>query len=390
MENDVLTTSEAARLIGVSVRTAQLLIEGGTLRSWKTPGGHRRVYRADVLALIAQHDEAPPFSSARVVLVASQARIAECVEWLSAIDGCTVDAYGNAQDAAFAIGLRLPALVVVDLRDGGDDIGGERAARVEFVARCAAQPALGASHIVTLGGEPDGQTGDGPGGRADAASEEDARSPARITGVAHVQALPAVVRDLLRDRDAAAGRPDPAAPYPVAANEAQRLIALERAGLVDTAPEEAFDRLTWLASRTLNAPIALLTVLTSQRQWFKSRQGLPNFTETPRSWAFCNHTILQRDVLVVANLEHDARFADNPAVAGGPRFRFYAGAPVVDQDGFALGSLCVIDYEPRTLDEEGREALAALAALASDELRLRATDRQLRWALDALSRRSKG
>ncbi|WP_246641460.1 GAF domain-containing protein [Paraburkholderia edwinii] len=415
MENDVLTTTEAARLMGVSVRTAQLLIEGGTLRSWKTPGGHRRVYRADVLAFVAQHDETPDeFNSARVVLVAPPAQIARCVEWLSAVEGCTVDAYSDAQEAAFAIGLRLPAVVVVDLRDavpGGQGEPGEegkRAAarkragerrdpirnpmrsdcdeRAALVAQLAAQPALGASHIVTLGGEGDARHDE----HANADAKTDALAAAKITRIEHERALPAAVRNLLRDRDAAALQPDPDASYPVAPNEAQRLVALERAGFVDTPPEDAFDRLTWLASRALKAPIALLTVLTAQRQWFKSRYGLEGFTETPRSWALCNHTILQRDVLVASNLADDPRFSDNPAVAGGPCFRFYAGAPVVDQDGFALGSLCVMDYEPRELDEEARETLAALAALASDELRLRATDRQLRWALDALSRKQKG
>jgi excisionase family DNA binding protein len=407
MENDVLTTTEAARLMGVSVRTAQLLIEGGTLRSWKTPGGHRRVYRADVLAFVAQHDETPDaFNSARVVLVAPPAHVARCVEWLSAVDGCTVDAYSDAQEAAFAIGLRLPAVVVVDLREAvqsgqgeagepgeagrragerGDRTRSDCGERAALVAQLAAQPALGASRIVTLGGAIDARRDENAGAdaKADAAA-------AKITRIEHEPALPAAVRNLLCDRDAAAAQPDPDATYPVAPNEAQRLIALERAGFADTPPEDAFDRLTWLASRALKAPIALLTVLTAQRQWFKSRHGLEGFTETPRSWALCNHTILQRDVLVASNLAEDPRFADNPAVAGGPCFRFYAGAPVVDQDGFAIGSLCVMDYEPRTLDEEARETLAALAALASDELRLRATDRQLRWALDTLSRRQKG
>jgi excisionase family DNA binding protein len=432
MENDVLTTTEAARLMGVSVRTAQLLIEGGTLRSWKTPGGHRRVYRADVLAFVAQHDETPDaFNSARVVLVAPPAHVARCVEWLSAVDGCTVDAYSDAQEAAFAIGLRLPAVVVVDLRDaaqgeqggpseagkGSDKRAGGRSAsergnrahddcdeRAALVTQLAAQPALGASRIVTLGAAADERYGieanadaraDANAGpkadaNANAGPNEDSNAGAKITRIEHEPALPAAVRNLLRDRDAAAGQPDPDATYPIAPNEAQRLIALERAGFVDTPPEDAFDRLTWLASRALNAPIALLTVLTAQRQWFKSRHGLEGFTETPRGWAFCNYTILQRDVLVASNLADDPRFSDNPAVAGGPCFRFYAGAPVVDQDGFAIGSLCVIDYEPRTLDEQARETLAALAAIASDELRLRATDRQLRWALDALSRRQKG
>jgi excisionase family DNA binding protein len=420
MENDVLTTTEAARLMGVSVRTAQLLIEGGTLRSWKTPGGHRRVYRADVLAFVAQHDETPDaLNSARVVLVAPPAHVARCVEWLSAVEGCTVDAYSDAQEAAFAIGLRLPAVVVVDLRDavsGEPGEEGKRAAarkqtgerrdptrsdcaeRAALVAQLAAQPALGASHIVTVGGEGDARHAQHANADANADAKTDAKADAKadanaaakITRIAHEPALPATVRNLLRDRDAAALQPDPDATYPVAPNEAQRLVALERAGFVDTPPEDAFDRLTWLASRALKAPIALLTVLTAQRQWFKSRYGLEGFTETPRSWALCNHTILQRDVLVASNLADDPRFSDNPAVAGGPCFRFYAGAPVVDQDGFALGSLCVMDYEPRTLDEEARETLAALAALASDELRLRATDRQLRWALDALSRKQKG
>jgi excisionase family DNA binding protein len=416
MENDVLTTTEAARLMGVSVRTAQLLIEGGTLRSWKTPGGHRRVYRADVLAFVAQHDETPdPFNSARVVLVAPQAHVARCVEWLSAVDGCTVDAYSDAQEAAFAIGARLPAVVVVDLREAMQDEDGERGEpgevgetgkragrknagergehtrgdcdeRAALVAQLAAQPALGASRIVTLGGDADARHKES----AHADTKAEANADAKITRIEHEPALPAAVRNLLRDRDAAAGQPDPDATYPVAPNEAQRLVALERAGFVDTPPEDAFDRLTWLASRALKTPIALLTVLTAQRQWFKSRHGLEGFTETPRSWALCNYTILQRDVLVASNLAVDPRFSDNPAVAGGPRFRFYAGAPVVDQDGFALGSLCVMDYEPRELDEEARETLAALAAIASDELRLRATDRQLRWALDTLSRRQKG
>ena len=426
MENDVLTTTEAARLMGVSVRTAQLLIEGGTLRSWKTPGGHRRVYRADVLAFVAQHDETPDaLNSARVVLVAPPAHVARCVEWLSAVDGCTVDAYSDAQEAAFAIGSRLPAVVVVDLRDAvqGEPVeqgeGSKRAGRkrdgerdrhvpgdcgerAALVAQLVTQPALGASRIVTLGGDADARhysdakADPKANAKAHAKANPNASTTAdaKITRIEHDPALPAALRNLLRDPDpdraAASAHPDPNANYPLAPNEAQRLIALERAGFVDTPPEDAFDRLTWLASRTLKTPIALLTVLTAQRQWFKSRYGLEGFTETPRSWALCNHTILQRDVLVAPNLADDPRFADNPAVAGGPCFRFYAGAPVVDQDGFAIGSLCVMDYEPRTLDEEARETLAALAAIASDELRLRATDRQLRWALDTLSRRQKG
>ncbi|WP_159717511.1 GAF domain-containing protein, partial [Geminicoccus flavidas] len=137
---------------------------------------------------------------------------------------------------------------------------------------------------------------------------------------------------------------------------------------------------TWLAAQTLDAPVSLLTLLTPTRQWFKSRFGL-DLPETPRSWAFCNYTILQRGVFSVEDLAGDPRFADNPAVAGEPGFRFYAGAPVLDGAGFAVGSLCVIDCRPRVLQEREAQTLLALAGLASAEIRLRATERQLREAL---------
>lgn len=233
---DVLTTSQAAKLLGISVRTAQLWIESGSLRSWKTPGGHRRVYRSDVMALI------------------------------------------NRSHAARAAGLP------------------------QFTARNAAQ--------------------------------------------AHLS------------------------------DETERLVALERSGLVDSAPERSFDRLTWLASKTLHMPVSLVTLLTSTRQWFKSRQGL-EMTETPRDWSFCNRTILQRDVFTVEDLALDPQFAENPAVVSAPHFRFYAGAPVIDPQGFALGAMCVIDYKPRVLKDDERTTLSALAEIASDEIRLRAAERQL-------------
>ncbi|MET0969359.1 MAG: GAF domain-containing protein [Tardiphaga sp.] len=242
---EVLTTAQAAKLLGISVRTSQLLIEGGSLRSWKTPGGHRRVYRADVMALIGQPHSAPSLASA----------------------------------------------VVVSGSPGMDDAGS----------------------------------------------------------------------------------------FPTAANEAARLDALERSGLVGTAPEPSFDRLTQLAGQFLKAPIALMTLLTPDRQWFKSRRGL-TIAETPRSWAFCNHTVLQHGVFEVADLADDARFAANPAVAGDLHFRFYAGAPVVDPDGYALGSVCVIDRKPRHLDNEQKSSLLALAGIASDQIRLQAVERQLHAA----------
>jgi excisionase family DNA binding protein len=232
---DILTTSQAAKLLGISVRTAQLLIEGGSLRSWKTPGGHRRVYRADVMALINQTHPALPPS-------------------------------------------------VLSASDVHDDAG---------------------------------------------------------TG-----------------------------------NESGRLLALERSGLIDSAPEPSFDRLTWLASNILHMPISLFTLLTSSRQWFKSRQGL-EITETPRDWSFCNQTILQRDVFSVEDLSLDPQCAENPAVTGDLRFRFYAGAPSSIPTDLHWAQ-CVIDYKPRVLKDNERTALFALAEIASDQVRLRTAERQLR------------
>lgn len=366
MDKDVLTTSQAAKLLGISVRTAQLLIEGGTLTSWKTPGGHRRVYRADVEALIARTNPAPAIASALVILVASPERRAAYDAMLAKVQECSVDVYGDVHSAAFAIGSRLPAAVIVDLDDA-------HAERLAFLKHVATNSALGQIAFIAAG--------------SDTALAKNELAQVRRVLVVSPEQLPDAVRNALRDMDEPLDIVRDGASFPLALNEGQRLAALERSGLVDTAPEESFDRLTWLASRSLKMPIALLTLLTTSRQWFKSRIGL-EMTETPRSWSFCNYTILQKGVFAVDDLADKIPFDTNPAVVGDPHFRFYAGAPVIDPDGFAVGALCVIDYQPRTLDAEQEQTLLALAGLASDEVRLRATNRQLRWALDALNRRS--
>jgi excisionase family DNA binding protein len=246
MKNSVLTTTETAKLLGISVRTAQLLIEGGALPSWKTPGGHRRVHRADVEALMAQ-------------------------------------------------------------------------------ARSDVRPTS-----ATLAQAPQRSTQD-----------------------------PRHLADQIVEAD-----------FPMAPSEGSRLQAVRRSGLVNSPAEIQFDRVTWLAAWGLKTPIALMTVLTPELQWFKSRQGL-DMVETPRSWAFCNHTVLQQGIFEVRDLKEHPSFAHNPAVAKAPHFRFYAGAPVYDPDGFALGSICVIDFRPRQLDKNQKRTLLELAAIASDEVRLR-------------------
>ena len=159
--------------------------------------------------------------------------------------------------------------------------------------------------------------------------------------------------------------------------EADRLAALHRYGVLDTEDEAAFDRITQLVQQLLEVPIALVTLVDKERQWFKSCTGMeqpgreqPGREERgiPREVTFCNHNIRSEEVMVVEDATADPRFADNPLVTGPPHIRFYAGAPLVTEDGYALGSLCVIDTEPRSLAAGERATLETLAAVVVDAM----------------------
>jgi excisionase family DNA binding protein len=232
-DDPILTTREAANMLGVAVSTAQLWMESGALPAWKTPGGHRRVRLSAVRQLQAQQGGA-----------------------------------GNAP------------------------------------------------------GEPE------------------------VAGVASLSA-PAL----------AAGRP-------------QESDAPSGHALLGTPPEDVFDRLARLAAQVTDCPIALVTVLAGQRQWFKARVGL-DLQETPREWAFCNHALASGEAFVVGDAALDARFAANPLVTRSPHVRFYAGVPLEDAQGRRFGTLCVLDREPRRLRERELRALRELAAIASDEIKRR-------------------
>ncbi len=232
----ILTTTEAARLLGVATSTVQLWMESGAIASWKTPGGHRRTHYSDVRAVIDR----------------------------------------------------------LQYQSGAEQEGGDAALSAEFQL---------------VGGEG----------------------------------------------------------FPMAADEAERLLALARLKLVDTETEERFDRIVRLAAHATQTPIALVSLLTAKRQWFKARVGLA-VQETPREWAFCSHAILRDEAFIVEDASADERFRTNPLVLADPSIRFYAGIPIRDREGRPMGTLCVIDREPRKLRRIEREALEDLAAIASCEL----------------------
>ena len=168
-------------------------------------------------------------------------------------------------------------------------------------------------------------------------------------------------------------------------DEAQRLKALHHYRILDTDPEQAFDDLTLLASQVCGTPIALISLVDEDRQWFKSRIGVPEL-ETARSVSFCAHAIQQPGLFIVSDASTDARFRDNPLVQGDPHIRFYAGAPLVTREGDALGTLCVIDRRPRALTEDQKQALAALQRQVQAQLELRRNLAELRIALDGIDK----
>ena len=156
------------------------------------------------------------------------------------------------------------------------------------------------------------------------------------------------------------------------ANERQRLKTLRDMKLLDTPPEERFDRVTRLAKQVFSTPIALVSLVDADRQWFKSRQGL-EATETPRDISFCGHAILDDKVLVINDATSDERFCDNPLVCGNPNIRFYAGYPLAAPDGSRVGTLCVIDEKPREINDEQLRLLRELGRMVEEEM-IKASD----------------
>jgi GAF domain-containing protein len=171
----------------------------------------------------------------------------------------------------------------------------------------------------------------------------------------------------------------------MSSNDAARVDALQKYAILDSEPEQAFDDLTLLASYVCKTPMALISLVDGDRQWFKAKVGI-SATETSRDIAFCSTAIQQQDVFVVPDALQDERFRTNPLVISEPNIRFYAGAPLINEDGYALGTLCVIDRTPRNLAADQEAALKALSRLVLMQMEFR---RNLILLKEALSDRTR-
>ena len=167
--------------------------------------------------------------------------------------------------------------------------------------------------------------------------------------------------------------------------EFARVAALNRYAILDSEPEQSFDDLVTLAAHICKVPMAMLSLVDDHRQWFKSKLGV-QVHETPRESSICAHAIQQDDLFIVPDTLQDPRFRENPLVIQEPGIRFYAGAPLINEDGFALGTLCVVDREPRELDAEQKNALGALGRLALRQMELRLNLQLLKEALNDRTR----
>lgn len=158
---------------------------------------------------------------------------------------------------------------------------------------------------------------------------------------------------------------------PVPKNEKARVATLRRYQILDTPAEKAFDNLTSLAALVCDTPIALISLVDSERQWFKSKFGAVDAAETPRNISFCAHAIMKPDVFVVRDATKDPRFAQSPLVTASPKICFYAGAPIISPENHVVGTLCVIDHVPRELTPGQTQALQALSRQVMLQLEMR-------------------
>jgi response regulator RpfG family c-di-GMP phosphodiesterase len=166
-------------------------------------------------------------------------------------------------------------------------------------------------------------------------------------------------------------------------NEKERLAALSSYHILDTLAEQGCDDIVRMAAMWFDVPTCLISLVETNRQWFKAKVGL-NVCETGRDESFCSHAILDEETLVIPDAREDPRFADNSLVTQAPHIRFYAGAPLIDPDGYALGTLCLIDYQPRKFTSQEVQILESMARQVVDQFRLRKTTAKARENYDQL------
>lgn len=349
--DEILTTAQTAKLLGVSVRTAQLWVESGEIPSWKTPGGHRRIPRAAIVEMLASRRSDTNVRAVAVVL----ARPENANAWRSLSGhGYMVKVLEDPLVAAVVIGESLPDLIVIE-NDEGDE-------RVRLAKKLCEDPLLSSALTVL-------RTKVGA-----AVSSANKRQPFAMSIDQPVDLAIAAILEHLQHRPSVAVTN---LTYPLPANEGDRLKAVNASGLLYSPREAAFDALIDMAIRIFHAPIAMFTLLTSTEQWFKARAGYDGEL-TPREWSFCNYTLAANELTVLNDLPSDPRFKDNPTLGAPHCFRFYAGAPVRDENGFALGSICIIDRVAREFGPDDRSALTALADAAAQTIKSRSQERQLR------------
>lgn len=350
--NAVLTTAKAAQLLGVSTRTVQLWVESGQLPSWKTPGGHRRIPRQAVLSLIENPIQEHVHLRAHAIVVAGKGRGSQWRQTGLPGSGLLLDVTEDVPIAREWLAMAPPMVVVVEDADQPE--------RKSLTASLAHDPRFRQTVLVSMTA------------KGEVATAAGRPRHLHLKMAADVASASAAVIASLQQTDSETRA---AVSYRLPWNESARLEAVRRSGLLRSEPEEKFDRLVRLAAHATHSPIAMFTLIAQEEQWFKSRVGFDGVA-TPRDWAFCNETLFANEFTVIEDLSQVESFSDNPALAKPFGFRFYAGAPVRDPLGFALGSTCIIDVVPRTLSPQEREALTTVADATSNLIWLREIERR--------------
>lgn len=343
---DILTTAKAAELLGVSIRTAQLWVESGQLPSWKTPGGHRRIPRQAVMELIDDSAQTPVDLAAHAIILAAPGRAAGWEAVGLPGSGLLVDVTEDLETFKRHLEPAPPTLIIVENAGDGE--------RKKLASTIGMDGRYRDTLVFTMTEKGAGSAGSRGAKRV------------QLQILPDVSAMSAKVIDHLR---ASLEKTNDVPGFGLPLNENARLQAVERSALLGSEPDSRFDRLVRLAAYVTRAPIAMFTLITKDQQWFKSRVGFDG-EQTSRDWAFCNETLVANELTVIEDMTRDDTYKQNPTLGEPYGFRFYAGAPVRDPLGFALGSICIIDIVPRVLKNEERDALIVIAESISNLIRL--------------------